>query len=114
VARILVVEDDPDVRPVLQLILRSAGHDVELVATAAEAHRLIETVAYDLVLTDGKLPDGDGIGVADRAEARGAKSLILSGYALQLPAAGLNRHACLMKPVRPAELLAAIVRRLAG
>lgn len=58
--RILVVEDDPDIRNVLRTLLESAGFRVELAPTAARA--LIEARANrpDAILVDLGLPDRDG------------------------------------------------------
>jgi CheY-like chemotaxis protein len=64
------------------------------------------------VLTDGVLPDGSGITVADCAVERGMLALILTGQALQLPAAELQRHDYILKPIRPPELIRELNRRL--
>ncbi len=112
VATILLVEDDPNVGPLLLHVLYGAGHRVHGTSSAAEALRLMDAVRYDLVLTDGRLPDGNGIAIADAAAARGTKALIVTAYALQFPAADLERHPYLLKPVRPAELLLEVARLL--
>jgi DNA-binding response OmpR family regulator len=110
---ILLVEDDPDVGPVLEHILISAGYRVHLVPTFEEAGLLLEARAYDLVLTDIMLPDGNGIGIADAARERGIASVVVTGHAFQLPAEELARHEVLLKPVRARELVGAIERQLA-
>lgn len=110
--RILYVEDDDDVRPVMETVLVSGGYAVEVAATVSEALTLLADGGFDLVLTDGRLPDGSGVLVADRAKAQDVDVLIVTGYALSLP--GLERHDFLMKPVRPAELLAAVDRHIGG
>jgi two-component system response regulator PilR (NtrC family) len=103
-ARILVVEDEWDVRPVIEGILVGEGYVVDVAATYAHACALIEMGSYDLVVADGVLPDGSGIAVADRAAGRGAKALILTGYGFRLPVTNL-RYPYLLKPVRRGELL---------
>jgi CheY-like chemotaxis protein len=65
-----------------------------------------------LVLTDVKLPDGNGMAIADRARDRGIEVVVITGFALQIPAEQLQRHHYLMKPVRAAELLGAIAEHL--
>ena len=110
--RVLLVEDDPDVRPLLQHVLLSAGYAVDAAETALKASSLIEVNSYDLVLTDGVLPDGNGVAVADKAKSRGMRALIITGYALRIPRADLERHDYIMKPLRPRELLAAVARHL--
>ena len=110
--RILLVEDDPDVRPLLEHVLLGEGYRVDVATTAAEAASLLETKGYDLVLTDGLLPDGSGTAVADQAKARGIKAVIITGYALQSPKEEVERYEYILKPVRPRELLSAVARYL--
>jgi DNA-binding response OmpR family regulator len=107
-ARILLVEDDPDVRPMMEHVLLAADYQVEVAVTVAQATALLDRHAYDLVVTDGRLPDGTGIAVADRAKALGVKTLVVTAYGLQFPAAELRRHPYALKPVRAAELLTII------
>jgi DNA-binding NtrC family response regulator len=111
-SRILLVEDDGDVRMLLQHVLLDAGYDVECAGSAAAARNCLAERRYDLVLTDGKLGDGSGIDIADDATGRGMKALVVSGYMLQMTKAELDRHEILMKPVRPGELLGAVERQL--
>ena len=112
-ARILLVEDNDDVRVLLEHVLYDAKHRVDAVATAAEAQSLIEARRYDLVVADGLLCDGTGMQIADEARARGMRALIITGYAFRISAELLG-YDYLLKPVRPAELLAAIEARLGG
>ena len=79
---------------------------------ALSARSLLDSVSYELLLADGRLPDGTGMELAERAEASGAKILIITGYAFQLADDNLARYDFLMKPVRPAELIQAIGRIL--
>ena len=112
VARILLVEDEADLLLLLEHTLRAAGHDVNSVTTLAAALALLRRHRYDLVLADGQLADRTGMMVADAATARGAKALIMTGYAFTLPREELTRYPYLLKPVRPDELLAEIARTL--
>ncbi|MGX4642061.1 sigma 54-interacting transcriptional regulator [Massilia sp. SYSU DXS3249] len=59
--RILVVDDEPDLRDLLEITLVKMGLDVDCAATLREARRLVEDNAYALVLTDMRLPDGLGL-----------------------------------------------------
>jgi DNA-binding response OmpR family regulator len=112
-AGILLVEDEPTSREILQYVLSEAGYPVDVSATAAAAHEQLGLISYGLVIADWQLPDGDGIYVADRALALGAWTLIITGHFSDLPPGTGGRHRLLMKPVRPAELLA-VVRDLIG
>jgi DNA-binding response OmpR family regulator len=111
--RILLVEDDPDVGPLLEHALLHAGFRVHWVSGAVEAKALLDERAYDLVLTDVMLPDGNGLDIADAAKAKGVRSLVVTGYAFNFPKERLARHEVLLKPIRPSELVDAIERRLA-
>ena len=110
--RILLVEDDLDVRVLLEHVLASAGCDVAAVETVKSAKRLIEAQPYELVVTDGSLPDGTGIDVADEAKARGIGALIITGHALRLPQDRLAKYPYLLKPLRPGELIDALRKML--
>jgi two-component system phosphate regulon response regulator PhoB len=59
-ARILVVEDEPDIQEVLDYNLKRDGHEVTLTSTAKEGLRLARDRRPDLVLLDLMLPDGSG------------------------------------------------------
>lgn len=60
---ILVVDDDPGFRKLLETILTGEGYEVETAGTVSEALRCGSRRKYDLVVSDLKLPDGHGIAV---------------------------------------------------
>ena len=64
------------------------------------------------MLTDWRLPDGDGVEIADLAAKRGIKTILMSGYMLQVPAERTAGLELLMKPIRPRELVNIIERVL--
>jgi CheY-like chemotaxis protein len=59
--KVLVVDDEPEVRQVLKEFLVSRGYDVSVAAGGMEALALVETVKPDLVLLDVAMPDIDGV-----------------------------------------------------
>ena len=59
--RVLVVDDEADLRELLELTLVKMGLDVDSAATVAEARALLARQPYQLVLTDMRLPDGLGL-----------------------------------------------------
>jgi two-component system NtrC family response regulator len=59
--RFLVVEDDADQRRLVSGVLRGEGHQVEEAATVKEALAALAASPLDLVVSDWKLPDGDGM-----------------------------------------------------
>jgi two-component system response regulator PilR (NtrC family) len=59
--RVLVVDDEADLRELLEITLLKMGLDVDSAATLREARRFVDENAYALVLTDMRLPDGLGL-----------------------------------------------------
>jgi DNA-binding LytR/AlgR family response regulator len=105
--RILLIEDEATSRELLTYILTGEGYAVDAVETAAAAIACLESTHYAVVIADWVLPDGNGIEL-------GAKTLIVSGYLIGLPAGAADRHILFRKPVRPDELVAAVQRAIAG
>jgi DNA-binding response OmpR family regulator len=64
--RVLVVEDDPTLGPLIAHGLRQDHHAVDLAATVADAASAAVTTAYDVVCLDLGLPDGDGLDLCRR------------------------------------------------
>jgi DNA-binding NtrC family response regulator len=61
--RILVVDDEADIRESLQFLLSSEGYQVELAANGGEGIRKVESGGYDLLLLDLMMPDRSGMDV---------------------------------------------------
>jgi DNA-binding NtrC family response regulator len=112
-AHILLVEDDPDVRPIMEYLFNAEGHRVTSAGCVTRALELLASRHFDLVVTDAILPDGNGLGVADRATELGISALVVTGYRPYLRRPGA-RYDFLFKPLRPAELLKAVRSRLSG
>ena len=110
--RILLVEDEALISDFLEIALRGEGYEVDVAATAAQAWACLDAHRYTLVVTDWRLPDGDGLLIADGAAQLGAKTLLMSGYLFHMPGGRADAHETLMKPVRPSEMVAAVQRRI--
>lgn len=118
--RILVVEDDMAVLQMMRRLLQTSGYQVHVAQSCAEAIQLLDTASsFDLLLTDGCLPDGDSSPVIERfrADQSGRPVLIFSGYVasedlIQTVEAG--RCKFLQKPAGFAELRSAIEELLRG
>ena len=63
-SRVLIVDDEADIRELLSLTLQRMGLDTDCAATEFEAVQLLQKHGYDLCLTDMRLPDGDGLEAA--------------------------------------------------
>jgi DNA-binding NtrC family response regulator len=68
--RILVIDDEPDIRESLDTLLSAENYRVELAANATEGLKRIESSAYDLVLLDLMMPDKSGMQVLEEVRAR--------------------------------------------
>jgi two-component system response regulator PilR (NtrC family) len=64
-SNVLVIDDEADIRELLGMTLTRMGLETHCVASTAEAFALLAKNAYDLCLTDMRLPDGDGLAVVD-------------------------------------------------
>jgi putative nucleotidyltransferase with HDIG domain len=69
-ARILVVDDEAHVRSMMGSTLERHGYDVQLASSGNDALDLLDQNAFDLVLTDIVMQDGNGIAVLDRIHAQ--------------------------------------------
>ena len=83
--RLLVVDDEPDLRTLYELTLIREGYDVESAGTLAEAWALLQSRGaggYQLVITDMRLPDGSGLDLLRRMENTGRreKAIVITAY----------------------------------
>lgn len=118
-ARILIVDDEPDMRTLLRLSLRGAGYEIEDAATGEEAMVLVAAGAFDLVLLDLNLPGVSGMDVLERWKSQGIVErvavLMLTADArpgLDDEAVERGARGFLTKPIPPADLIAEIERAL--
>ena len=80
--RILVIDDEPDLRTLYELTLLREGYLVDAAASVGEARALLEGSGYDLVITDMRLPDGSGIDLlrSVRAQQRRERCIVITAY----------------------------------
>jgi DNA-binding response OmpR family regulator len=117
--RILIIEDEARIVEVLRAALGQAGFAVDTVASIADARMALPLVAYDAVILDLGLPDGDGLELlAERGQdGRRVPMLVLTARdAVEARVTGLDAGAddYLVKPFAMAELIArtkALLRR---
>jgi len=119
-AQILVVDDDRNLRKIIQTNLELAGYEVTAVPNGADAMRALETTQPDLVVLDVMMPAMDGYEVARRIRARPSITHIpiimltakgeiddkLAGFE-----AGVDDY--ITKPFGPQELLARVRAKIA-
>ena len=117
--RILVVDDDPDVRSLLSDHLIQAGYLVDTAQNAAAMWQLIACSQPTLIVLDIALPGEDGLALCRRLQAHGRPAVIVLG-AFDAPAERINTLETgadnyVAKPVDPRQLLArirALLRRM--
>ena len=82
-AHLLVVDDEPAARSTLALLLRKRGHRVAEADGATAAAKALAEEVFDLVVTDLRMPDGDGLDVlrTAKAHAPGTEVILLTAYA---------------------------------
>jgi CheY-like chemotaxis protein len=114
VKRILLIEDEPTTREILAEVLRGEGYTVDTVAGVSAANICLGSLAYELVVSDWLLPDGDGVAVADTAAALGFKTLVVSGVISQLPGDAHLRHRLVLKSLGPSALVSAVRAAIGG
>ncbi len=120
--RLLAVEDEADLSELVKANLARHGFAVDLAATLADAEACLNTTAYDVILLDLQLPDGDGLALLKRVRDAGQTTPVIAVTARDTVAdrvTGLNQGAddYLVKPFALDELVArihAVVRRLSG
>ncbi len=118
-AHLLIVEDDSEMRNLLRKVLEKEGYDVSVAADGHEAAGCLSRRPFDLVVTDMLMPDNGGLELLRdiRKTQPGLPVIIITAFgdwrsysrALELGAA-----AFISKPLKMAELIAAIQTALAG
>ena len=107
---ILIVEDDITYSMILKTWLTKKGFQVQSASSIARAQKMVESDAIDLILSDLRLPDRDGIDLLKwmREQGRQTPLIIMTGYAdiqSAVQAMKLGAQDYVAKPVNPDELL---------
>jgi len=116
-ARILIVDDDENIRKVLVTILEEEGYAVDSVDTAKKAIEATKKKFYNIALIDIRLPDMEGIELLTRMRETTPRirKVIITGYpTLQNAVEAVNRgaDAYIMKPFNMDKVLATIKEQL--
>jgi DNA-binding response OmpR family regulator len=119
--RILIVDDDPHVRHMLERVLRKAEHDVETAENGKEALRIHRERPFELIVTDIIMPEKEGLETITelRKFFPSVKIIAISGGGRIGPAQYLKMAEILgadltfSKPFNPSELIASVEELLA-
>ena len=116
-AKILVVDDDENIRKTLTAILKNEGYIVDAAQNGNEAIKKTEASAYNVALIDIRLPDMEGIALLAKLKDAVPKTrkIIITGYPTlknAIDAVNKKADAYLMKPVDIDKLLETIHEQL--
>lgn len=118
-ARLLVVDDDPDARRLIGLVLRRAGHEILYAEDGFQALEVMVREHPDLIILDLMMPGMDGFEVLEamrqRTDLQGLPVIVLTAKAQVAPAAEQKRldvQAYLTKPVSAETLLQTVQETL--
>jgi CheY-like chemotaxis protein len=111
--RVLVIDDEPQIRSMLRMMLERAGHEVEEAPDGIEGIRIYRNNPVDLIISDLIMPNKDGIGmiIELKKEFPDVKIIAMSGGGLNKPegylegAKKLGAQRTLTKPIDRDELL---------
>jgi len=111
--RVLIVDDDPYFLRVLGRILTGENFQVRTAEGAAQAAQALKETSYDVVISDLRLPDGDGLSILQELRQAGSDTplVILTAYGeVDSYLAAMNAGATeyLNKPVKTEELVEVI------
>lgn len=114
-SRILIVDDETNLRRILSVLLQADGHVVTEAVGRSDAVALLASTPFDLVITDQRMPDGEGLDVLAAArEADPALPVVmLTAYAtveLAVDAMRLGAFDVIAKPFVP-DVVRAVVHR---
>jgi two-component system NtrC family sensor kinase len=119
-ARVLLVDDEPQVLSALTELLQAAGHEVSAAAGGAAALKIYTPGRYDIVMTNVGMAGMNGWEVTERVRALDARVpvVFITGWGLReeerARLSALRVQRCLFKPVRPDELDAAVQAAVAS
>jgi two-component system, NtrC family, response regulator HydG len=116
-SKVLVVEDDVAFGTMLKTFLEKRDYKVALVYSASEAFKKISADKYDLVLTDVRLPDKDGLEILKnvKAENPATQVIVMTSYAEISMAVNAMKEGAfdyVSKPFRPESILQTIENAL--
>ena len=112
-ARVLVVDDEPDLRTLYELTLLRAGYEVLSAANMAEARDQLAAERFDIVITDLKMEKIDGLRILERTKELypNTEVIMITGYPTASLEARIRNTPCtqfLTKPFTLTDLIDAI------
>lgn len=114
---VLVVDDDPLILTVVDLMVRHMGHTARTASDATVALDLMADAPADLIVSDIRMPGMDGLALARlvRKDYPSIPIILMTGYLSEYSsgsASEIGVHGILKKPFKSAELVSAITRAI--
>jgi len=111
--RVLVVDDEENLRLVLRTLLRKHGYEVEVAESGEAALALVDTFGPDVILTDVRMPKMGGLDLLAtlKAKQNAATVIVMSAYGnvdLALEAIKAGAYDYVSKPFKPEEIVLAL------
>ncbi|MTI21334.1 sigma-54-dependent Fis family transcriptional regulator [Fulvivirga sp. RKSG066] len=111
--KVLIIDDDKDICLLLQKFLSKKGYDATFEITGEEGIKALKKDHYDLVISDYRLPDDDGISILKKIKIINPESavIIITGYSDVRTAVETLKHGAydyVTKPLYPDEILVTI------
>lgn len=75
--KILVVEDEKNMREILKILLEGEGYDISAAKDAAEGINLLDREIFDLIITDVRMPGGNGLQILEKAQEISPETLVI-------------------------------------
>lgn len=116
--RIMLVDDEENILKALQRVLRNKGWDIETYSDPFDALKRLQTINFDLIISDYRMPEMDGVKFLTQAKGINADSIriILSGYTdLESLMDGINKaeiYRFLCKPWQEYDLVTTVNKSL--
>jgi DNA-binding NtrC family response regulator len=113
--QVLLIDDEPIVGKRLVPALAKDGYEVDFCASGREALARIDAKPFDIVVTDVRMDDVDGLQILERVKTRSQRTrvIIITGYAtIEVAREALAKGACdfIAKPFEPKELREVIAK----
>lgn len=111
-AKILIVDDEKPIRDSLKIVLEEEGFSIEVAGDGEEGLQKIQETAFDVVITDIKMPKFDGIQLLESASKISPETffIIMTAYASVKTAIDALRHGAYDYLIKPVELDDVIIR----
>lgn len=108
--KVLIVDDETSVRHMLRLVLEGANYRVAEASSGTEALRLLQDEPFDIILSDIRMPELDGLGLLQQIKELGVDSMVImmSAYGSIDTAVECLKHGAydyISKPFKPDEVI---------